>query len=82
MIKKVKTNTITWLLLVILIIASTIFAENDLKSAYILITAFASVKFLLVLFRFVEVEQAHIAWKIVSFLFVAIYFVGVLVLYK
>ena len=80
--KEIRLNTITWILLVVLITLSTIFAENGLKSAYVLITVFAVIKFLAVTFQFVEVKQAHIAWKLVSVLFVSIYLIGVLSMYK
>ncbi len=79
--KELKLNTITWILLVALIILSTIFSEKGLTSAYILIMVFAVIKFLAVTFQFVEVKGAHLAWKFVSVLFVAVYFIGVLSLY-
>ncbi len=79
--KELKLNTITWVLLVVLIILSTSFAENGLASAYILITVFAAVKFLAVTFQFIEVKGANVVWKFVGFLFVSVYLIGVLSLY-
>ncbi len=78
--KELKLNTIVWLLLVTLIILSTLFAENKVKSAYIFVVIFTSIKFLAVAFQFVEVKKAHLLWKFLSFLFVAIYFIGVLIM--
>ncbi|MGB0882071.1 MAG: hypothetical protein ACPGSO_03900 [Vicingaceae bacterium] len=79
--KEIKLNTIVWVLLVVLICLSTLFAENGFQSAYLLIAGLSVVKFLSVIFQFVEVKHAHIIWKLVSILFVLVYFVGILVLY-
>ncbi len=79
--KEIRLNTIVWLLLVILIIVSTFFAENGLTAAYILIPLLSIIKFLSVVFQFVEVKHAHPVWKVVSILFVVVYFAGILVLY-
>jgi len=78
---EMKLNTIVWVVLVLLIMVSTIFSANKLESAYLLITAFAVFKFLIVIFQFVEVKHAHPLWKALSVLFVLIYFLTVIVLY-
>ncbi len=79
--KEIKLNTITWILLVLLICVSTLFSENGFENAYLLIAGFSVIKFMSVMYQFVEVKHAHLVWKLVSFLFVAVYFVGILVLY-
>jgi len=79
--KEIKLNTIVWMLLVVLICLSTMFAENGFKSAYILIAGLSVVKFLSVIFQFVEVKHAHVVWKLVSILFVVVYFLGIVILY-
>jgi len=79
--KEIKVNTIVWVLLVVLICLSTIFAENGFESAYILIAGLSVVKFLSVIFQFVEVKYAHVVWKLVSILFVVVYFLGIVILY-
>ncbi len=79
--KEIKLNTITWILLVLLICVSTLFSENGFENAYLLIAVFSVIKFMSVMYQFVEVKHAHLVWKLVSFLFVAVYFVGILVLY-
>jgi len=79
--KEIKLNTITWIALVVLICISTLFSENGFDNAYLLIAGLSVIKFITVMFQFVEVKQAHIVWKIVSLLFVVVYFVGILVLY-
>jgi len=79
--KEIKLNTITWILLVILICISTIFAESDLKYSFLIIPALAVIKFITVIFQFVEVKKAHLVWKLVGVLFAIIYFVGVIALY-
>lgn len=79
--KEIKINTIVWILLVVLICLSTLFAENGIESAYMLIAGLSVVKFLSVIFQFVEVKHAHIVWKLVSILFVIVYFLGIVILY-
>jgi len=76
-----KLNTIVWILLVVLICLSTMFAENGFESAYILIAGLSVVKFLSVISQFVEVKHAHVVWKLVSTLFVVVYFLGIIILY-
>ncbi|NQX97621.1 MAG: hypothetical protein HRT73_07040 [Flavobacteriales bacterium] len=79
--KEIKLNTITWILLVLLICLSTIFSENGFENAYLLITGLAVIKFTAVMFEFVDVKHAHIAWKIVSVLFVVVYSLGIIILF-
>jgi len=79
--KEMKLNTIVWILLVVLICLSTMFAENGFESAYILIAGLSVVKFLSVISQFVEVKHAHVVWKLVSTLFVVVYFLGIIILY-
>ena len=79
--KEIKLNTIVWILLVVLICLSTLFAENEIGSAFLVISGLSVIKFLSVIFQFVEVKHAHIVWKLVSILFVLVYFVGIMVLY-
>jgi len=79
--KEIRLNTITWILLVVLICLSTMFSENGFGSAFLLIAGLSVIKFLSVMFQFVEVKNAHIVWKLVSVLFVLVYFLGILFLY-
>lgn len=73
--KEIKLNTIVWTVLVTLIVLSSIFAETHFKYAYILIIAFAIVKFLSISFQFIEVKNAHLIWKITALFFIFIYFI-------
>ena len=77
--KEIKLNTIVWIALVILIVLSSIFSETEFKYSFLLIVAFAIVKFLSVCFQFIEVKNAHLIWKIVTILFVLSYFIICLV---
>jgi len=79
--KEIKLNTIIWVLLIVLICASTLFAENGVENVYLLIVGLSSVKFLSVVFQFVDAKHAHVVWKMVSIFFVLVYFVGILVLF-
>lgn len=78
---EIKKNMMMWIALVILIFLSTFFAENGMQNAVYFIVIMSAVKFLGVTFQFVEVKHAHAAWKALSVVFVAIYLIGVLVLY-
>ena len=79
--KEIKLNTITWIVLVLLICLSTLFAENGVENSYLIIAGLAVIKFLSVMFQFVEAKHAHVVWKITSVIFVLVYFVGIIVLY-
>jgi hypothetical protein len=79
--KEIRLNTITWIALVLLIVVSTLFSENGFENSFIVIIGFAALKFLSIMFQFVETKHAHIVWKIVSLVFVLIYLVGIIALY-
>ena len=79
--KEIKLNTITWGLLVVLICVNTLFSKNGFNNAFLVITGLSVVKFLSVIFQFVEVKNAHIVWQLVSILFVVTYFIGIYILY-
>lgn len=78
---EIKRNITIWILLVLLICTSTIFSENGYKYSFLIIIGLSVVKFLSVIFQFVEVKHAHPVWKLTSLLFVIIYFFGVLILF-
>tara|TARA_R110001592_G_scaffold251081_3_gene513762 strand:- start:2647 stop:2892 length:246 start_codon:yes stop_codon:yes gene_type:complete len=79
--KEIKLNTITWLALVLLIVVSTLFSENGIENSYLIIASLAVIKFLSVMFQFVEAKHAHIVWKMVSVVFVLVYIIGIIALY-
>lgn len=79
--KEIRLNTIIWILLLVLICVSTLFSESGFSTAFLVITGLSVVKFLSVTFQFIEVKHAHIVWKLLAFLFVVVYFVGILILY-
>ena len=78
---EIKKNTFMWIALVAMIVLSTFFAENGMQNAVYFIVIMSAIKFLGVTFQFVEVKHAHGLWKAVSVVFVAVYLIGVLVLY-
>lgn len=79
--KEIRLNTITWIAMVLLIAVSTIFSENGIENSYLIITSLAVIKFLSVMFQFVEAKHAHVAWKMVSVVFVLVYIIGIIALY-
>ena len=78
---EVKKNIVLWAILIALICANMLFAENGFQNAYLLITVFSVVKFLAIMFQFVEVKHAHFVWKMLSVGFALVYLMGVLILY-
>ena len=59
----------------VLLITSA-FLSNTLVHGALLVVAIAAIKFLMVIFQFVEVNHAHLAWKVLSFIFVGTYLLG------
>jgi len=78
---EIKKNTVLFVVLAVLITLNYFFAENHLENAVYIIVIASSMKFIGVTFQFIEVKNAHVIWKLLSVLFVAIYLIGVLALY-
>ena len=78
---ELKKNAIMLVVLVTLIILNYVFAENGMQNAVYFIVVVSAIKFIGVVFQFIEAKHAHSAWKGLSFVFVAIYLIGVLVMY-
>ena len=70
-----------WVSLVVLITLNYLFAENNMDYSVYLIVVVSAAKFIGVVYQFIEAKHAHAAWKALSIAFVAIYLIGVLVLY-
>lgn len=73
-----KSTIITWVLLVILTIASALFSKLDAKFVVVILMLFAVLKFIGVAFQFMELKKAHSFWKIAILSFVFIFTVLVL----
>jgi len=78
---EIKKNTFMWLALVAMIVLSTFFAEKGMQNAVYFIVTLSSIKFLGVTFQFIEVKHAHGLWKTLCVFFVAVYLIGILMLY-
>jgi hypothetical protein len=70
---EIKLNTIVWVSLIGLILASFFIAENKISNLTLMIAAISIVKFMAVIFQFVETKHAHLIWKTVSILFIICY---------
>ena len=79
--KEAKLNLGLWITLVVLIVISSLFAEN--KSAFIIPTlvTISAIKFLGVGFQFMEVKHAHIFWKILLFIFTLVFSLSIIFIY-
>jgi len=71
---EIEKNKQAAIVLLFLIIANYIVAELAPSYSFIILPV-TFVKFLSVLFQFVEVKHAHILWKVVSILFIAAYII-------
>lgn len=70
--QEIKYNTLTWIILLILILA-TYLIPSFFQHTLFWTCALSSLKFTGVLFQFVEVKKAHILWKIIGIFFVVCY---------
>lgn len=77
---EMKMNKWTLGVLITLILLSALLAENSMNSMIYLIVLVSGVKFIIVIFQFVEAKHAHSFWKLISFLFVGVYLLGIAIL--
>ncbi|MBL1231800.1 MAG: hypothetical protein P1U44_01375 [Vicingaceae bacterium] len=80
MLKEIKINTITLTVLLVLIIAIFLLAENKASSSFSIIASLTAIKFMAVSFQFMETKKTNIFWKILICLFVIAFLIGVSVL--
>ncbi|WP_420604168.1 cytochrome C oxidase subunit IV family protein [Flagellimonas sp.] len=60
-----KTTTITWILLVVLTIITSLFSGMNGINVSIFVMVLAGFKFLGVAFQFMELKKAHLFWKLI-----------------
>jgi hypothetical protein len=77
---EIKLNTIIFISLIGLILASFFIAEAKISNFSLSVVAISTVKFIAVLFQFVELKNAHLVWKLLGFLFI-LSFILVLIIY-
>ena len=80
MLKEIKINTIILTILLVLIIAIYLLAENNANTSFTIIASLTAVKFIAVSFQFMETKKANFFWKILVSLFVIAFLIGVVVL--
>ena len=77
-------NTTTISLIVLLILTVTVGVlssfEQVNKNWFILILGISCVKFLIVAFQFMDVKNAHVAWKIMLVIYLVIFFSAISIL--
>jgi len=63
--------TITWIILIVLTITSSLLSRIESKHIVFSILILSALKFLAVAFQFMEIKKAHVFWKtiIISFIF-------------
>ena len=68
---KINT-TITWVILLLLTVASALISKMESSYIVLLILMFSVFKFFGIAFEFMELKKAHVFWKVmvVSFLFI------------
>ncbi len=76
----IKLNTVSWILMITLILASFYLAESNINHLFFVVITLTIIKFFMVTFQFIEVKHAHIIWKLLSILFVLSYIIGCLII--
>lgn len=74
-------NRYILLTLLILILSSYFFAENNFKYASIVIAISSIAKFFAVSYQFMETKHAHFVWKGIIGVFAFIFFVSIVYFY-
>ncbi len=75
-----STSIITWILLLVLTIASAVF--SNMQGSYIIptIMALAVFKFMGVAFQFMELKKAHSFWKYLIITYLVVFLVLILMI--
>jgi len=76
-----KSNTITWLILLILTVIAGVISKTTISYIVPLILLFAVLKFIGVAFNFMEMKKANKAWQILLLGYLGV-FITVILLIK
>jgi len=71
-----RINTITWIILLLLTIFGFFIAEGSSLSKSIILGLILSatvIKFLAVGFQFIDLKEAHIAWRVLFVVFILLF---------
>lgn len=74
-----KSATITWIILMVLTIASALVSKLESKYIVLLILILSALKFFGIAFQFMEINKAHVFWKILIIGFILFFGIGLLV---
>ncbi len=81
-----RINTITWILLVLLTLFGFFMAESSGFASKMLVFGLiliaTVIKFLSVGFQFLELKEAHIAWRILFVLFILLFVTLIFLLFS
>jgi len=75
-----KTAIITWIILIMLTIASALISGIQSKYTVLLIMAVSALKFIGVAFQFMELKKAHTFWRVLLLSFLVIYTMLILII--
>jgi len=75
-----KTSIITWVILIVLTIASALLSGIQSKYTVLLIMIISALKFIGVAFQFMELKKAHTFWRTLLVSFLAIYTMLILII--
>ena len=73
-----KTAAITWIVLLVLTLASALFSKLESKYIILVILILAALKFLGIVFQFMEMKMAHVFWKALIIGFLAFFVMMIL----
>jgi len=75
-----KTAIITWGILIVLTIASSLLSGIQSKYTVLLIMGISALKFIGVAFQFMELKKAHLFWRVLLVSFLTIYTMLILII--
>ena len=75
-----KTAAITWIILLVLTLASALFSKLESKYIIFIILILAMLKFLGIAFQFMEMKKAHVFWKVLIIGFLVLFVIALLII--
>ncbi|MDO5979301.1 cytochrome C oxidase subunit IV family protein [Flavivirga spongiicola] len=75
-----KTAAITWIVLLVLTLASALFSKLESKYVILVILILAALKFLGIVFQFMEMKKAHVFWKVLIIGFLVLFVIALLIM--
>ena len=75
-----NTATITWIILIVLIISSALVSGMNNTYVSLIILLLSAIKFSGIAFQFMELKKAHVFWKVLIVAFIVCFALGFLII--